>query len=227
MFDSATLHIFYLATAILSYRLKTISTLPNLTPARMRQQLSAMQVIRYLQDRDRLNSLLPFPIAVYATSLALSISYQQLRYSRISSDQEIARHDFNAACDILQELRLKWASADAMASLAYRIAHALGQVSSLNMVRIHHPAPTENDGGENHGHFERTHDETNGFPEDINPDLPMNDQPLGNTRDLEAIQNYQETMDLFSGMDDISWMYLDAENPITFDSVPWLAMEDI
>lgn len=186
-----------------------------------------MQVIRYLQDRDRLNSLHPFPIAVYATSLALSISYQQLRYSRIPSDQEIARQDFNTACEILQELRLKWASADAMASLSYRIAHALSQVSTLDMIRIHHPDPIENDRLENHGDYERGDHETSSFPYEINTDLPMNEHTMGQPTDFEEAQNYQETMNLFSGMDDISWMYLDAENPISFDSVPWVAMEEL
>ncbi|KAL4935879.1 hypothetical protein BDV06DRAFT_228406 [Aspergillus oleicola] len=112
-----TLHIFYHATAILSHRLKTITSLPSPTPTRLRQ-LSAIQVIRYMQDRTRLNSFYPFPIIVYATSLALSVSYQQLRYSRLPSDQEDARQGVNIACNVLQELRQTWASADAVASLA-------------------------------------------------------------------------------------------------------------
>ncbi|KAL2855959.1 hypothetical protein BJY01DRAFT_231395 [Aspergillus pseudoustus] len=110
----ATLRIFYLATAMLSCRPKTTKSLPTSSPAGMRQELSAIQVIRYMQDNERLQALHPIPVIVYAASLALSVSYQQLRYSRLASHQEEAYSDFNTACDILQVLQRKWTSADGM-----------------------------------------------------------------------------------------------------------------
>ncbi|KAE8150464.1 hypothetical protein BDV25DRAFT_172154 [Aspergillus avenaceus] len=205
----ATLHIFYLATAILSHRLKTITTLPSPTPARLRQQLSAIQAIRYMQDVNRLNALHPLPVIVYTASLALSVSYQQLRYSRLSSEQEDARNDFNSGCNILQELRRKWASADAMASLSHRISIVLDQLPSLDVLRINRSSTVERDntltGGQ--GAAEEVH----------SPSLA--DGP-GRVSDVQATQPHLETMDLFSGMDDVSWMYLDAENPVSFDMFP-------
>jgi hypothetical protein len=208
------LHIFFLATAILAHRLKTITTLPSPTPARLRQQLSAIQVIRYMEDPDRLNALHPFPIVVYATSLALSVSYQQLRYSRLSSDQEDARQDFHTGRDILQELRRKWGSADAMASLAHRISSALDQLPCLDMLRV-----SRSDQMERVGSFAGSRGAgiaTEGPDDQQLVDLP----PDGRASDSQRIQPGLETMDLFSGMDDVSWMYLDAENPVSFDSFP-------
>ncbi|KNG82568.1 hypothetical protein ANOM_009941 [Aspergillus nomiae NRRL 13137] len=216
----ATLHIFYHATAILSHRLKTITTLPSPTPARLRQQLSAIQVIRYMQYPDRLDALHPFPVVVYAASLALSVSYQQLRYSRLSSEQEDARHDFNTGCDILQELRLKWASADAMASLAHRISAALEQLPSLDILRINRFNTTQKDNNltDRQG---ITGDEAGGVNSQPSVDVLL----AGRPGDFQATQSHLETMDLFAGMDDVSWMYLDAENPISFDAFPVMNLE--
>ncbi|PYH94034.1 hypothetical protein BO71DRAFT_326330 [Aspergillus ellipticus CBS 707.79] len=210
----ATLHVFYRATTILAHRLKTITTLPSPTPARLRQQLSAIQLIRYMQDPDRLKALHPFPIVVYAASLALSVSYQQLRYSRLPSDQEDARQDFNAGCDILQELRRKWASADATASLAHRISIALEQLPSLDVLWVNRPDRAERDSEPpQRRELGGTLDEVDNQP---SPEVQMTDR----SSDIERSQPYLDTMDLFSGMDDVSWMYLDAVNPGSFDHFP-------
>ena len=166
-----------------------------------------------MQDPVRLDGLHPFPIVVYATSLALSVSYQQLRYSRLSSDQEVAHHDFNTGCDILQKLRGKWASADVMASLAHRISTALDQLPSLDMLRADRPKSIERQENPIEGQEIRT-STTEGNIE------PSGYQPLvHHPPELPGTEPY-ETMDLLSSMDNISWMFLDAENPINFDNFP-------
>lgn len=204
----ATLHIFYLATAILAHRLKTITTLPSPTPARIRQQLAATYIIRYMQDPVRLDGLHPFPVVVYATSLALSVSYQQLRYSRLSSDQEVAQQDFNTGCDILRKLRGKWASADVMASLAHRISTALYQLPSLDTLRVGRSNCTERQENPIQGHESTTEGDDQSFGY----------QPLVHHPPEHPRAEPHETMDLLSSMDNISWMFLDAENPINFDN---------
>jgi uncharacterized membrane protein len=169
-----------------------------------------------MQDPKRLSSLHPFPIVVYATSLALSVSYQQLRYSRLSSDQQDARQDFIACCSILQELRRKWGSADAMASLSQRISTALDQLPSLDMLRVSRSNRTVRDGNvAERRAVENGMDEVN---DQLSADTPLADT----TSDFQGVQPLLEAMDLFSGMDDVSWMYLDAENPVTFDSFPFM-----
>ncbi|KNG90510.1 hypothetical protein ANOM_001248, partial [Aspergillus nomiae NRRL 13137] len=206
-----TLHIFFHATAILAHRLKTITSLPSPTPSRLRQQLSAIQVIRYMRDPTRLNALCPLPIVVYATSLALSVSYQQLRYSRLPSDQEDARSDFTTASDILQELRCTWASADAMALLTQRISTALNELPSLDLLRVGHVQITQR--ADPHGGTEVTTDP-----------VPVNAASVSQIQgELPPI----EAMDLFSGMDDVSWMYLDAENPVNFHGPPFGGYEEL
>ncbi|KAJ5862583.1 hypothetical protein N7455_006651 [Penicillium solitum] len=204
----ATLHLFFLATAILAHRLKTITTLPSPTPARLRQQLSAIQVVRYMQDQTRRNALHPFPIVVYATSLALSVSYQQLRYSRVFSDQEDARQDFNTGCEVLQELRRKWGSADAMAALANRISGAVDQLPCLDILRVNRSDRTKSD-----SHLAEN---LTSMIDQQPTDLSMADC----SADSQTAMSRLETMNLFAGMDDVSWMYLDAENPVSFDSFP-------
>lgn len=174
-----------------------------------------------MQNPDRLNSLHPFPIVVYATSLALSVSYQQLRYSRLVSDQEDARQDFNTGCDILQVLRRKWGSADAMASLALRISTALDQVPNLRMLRVARPGLPEQDGN-------TTGQQTAGnMVEEISRQPSVHEPPADRpTADLQETQSYVDAMNLFSGMDDVSWMYLDAENPINFDNFPLAGLDE-
>ncbi len=209
---TATLQVFYLATAVLSHRLKTIESLPSPTPSRLRQQLSSVHTIRYMRDSEFLNALHPLPIVVYAVSLALSVSYQQLRYSRLAADQDDAHRDFNTACDILQTLRRKWEAADLMASLAHRISAALDKLPNLRLLHVDRPR----------GSIER-HGATAGQCNDREPSWHLDAAAMSGAQ-LET-QHDMEAMDLFVGMDDISWMYLDAENPISFDSFPLLSVD--
>lgn len=165
----------------------------------MRQQLSSTQIIRYVQDPERLKTVQTFPITVYALSLALSVCYQHLRYGRLPSEQDDARHHFNTGCRILQELRKTWQAADPIATLAHRISIALNNLPNLDMLCINRPYHLTNEAGQ-----------------EPNPDMPLNDC----SNDAFMPLSGSETMDLFGGMDDLSWMYLDAENPISFDNLP-------
>ena len=165
-----------------------------------------------MEDADRLHALHPFPIIVYAISLALSISYQQLRYSRLSSEQEESRQDFHTGCDILQELRRKWESADEVASLAHRISSVLDQVPCRDMLQA-----SRSDQMERVGSFAGIRGvgvATEG------PDGPQSlDLPLeGNATGSQMILPGLEMMDVSSCIDDISWMHVDAENPPSFNS---------
>ncbi|KAI5459471.1 hypothetical protein BGZ63DRAFT_360808 [Mariannaea sp. PMI_226] len=202
----ATLHIYYLATAILAHRLRTITALPSPTPARLRQQLSAIQIIRNMQDPNRLNSLCALPIVVYAPSLAISVFYQHLRYSRLPNDQEDARHDFNMGCNILQQLRQRWQAADPMAYLALRISTTLDTLPSLEVLRVDR---SEMVSREEVG-SEQASDERPTFGGDLITRPPA---ILGTLPD-------SQTMELLDGMNDVSWMYLDVLNPVSLESFP-------
>ncbi|OJJ95644.1 hypothetical protein ASPACDRAFT_47534 [Aspergillus aculeatus ATCC 16872] len=165
--DSAHL---YHATAILSHRLKTFTSLPAPAPSHFRQQLSSFQVIRCMRDPARLTGF------------------------------EDARQDFDTACDVLQTLRRTWASADAMASLEYRTFTALIELPSLDVLRVNRNGRTEPQ------------------PSDIDTRLTDPTQATGSVdRPVEALSS---VMDLFAGMNDVSWMFLDAGNPTDLSSLP-------
>ncbi|KAK6378829.1 hypothetical protein LTS17_006532 [Exophiala oligosperma] len=218
----ATLHIFYLAIAVLGHRLKAITSLPPPTPARLRQQLATVQVIRYMEDTNRLNALHPFPIAVYAVSLALSVSYQQLKFSRLPSDREDARRDFQKCCVIMQELRRKWGCADAMGSLAQKISAALDHPSLLDELRANQCGPVSNDSS-------LTGNSGAGITQKQCEDHQISALSAG-----EHPLNYQmlftglDTMDPFATMDDISWMNLGAGDPseVGHDNFPSINFND-
>lgn len=138
----------------------------------------------------------------------MSVSYQQLRYSRVFSDQEDARQDFNTGCEVLQELRRKWGSADAMAALANRISGAVDQLPCLDILRVNRSDRTKSD-----SHLAEN---LTSMIDQQPTDLSMADC----SADSQTAMSRLETMNLFAGMDDVSWMYLDAENPVSFDSFP-------
>lgn len=215
----ATLNIFFLATATLAHRLKSIKTLPTPTPARLRQQLSAIQIVRFMKDPARLQTLHPIPIAIYATSLALSVSYQQLRYSRLPSDQEDARQDFNDACSILQNLRVNWPAADAMASLAQKISVELDKIPSLDLLRIDRSHVSDRVARSDRQGI-RTRRGSIVENENENEAIMTGCEPSKDRQEsLMNVFDNLETLNLFGGMDDISWMYLDGENPVNFENL--------
>ena len=215
---------FYLATAMLSHRLKTISSLPASTAARVRQQLSATQVIRYLQNKDRLTALRPLPVIVYATSLALSVSYQQLRYSRLSADQDEAYQDFMAACNILETFQHQWSAADAMALLSRRIAIELDKTPNLATLRLDREREEARRNEPRIQSWQHQSLQNDSF--DLDQDEQYLDSGIDTSlRPSTMAMSSLETFDVFGGMDDMSWMYLDGENPMSLDNMPWLGYD--
>lgn len=216
----------------------------------MRQQLATVQIIRHMRDPVRLRTLHPFPIIVYAASLAVSVSYQQLRYSRLTTDQEQAQEDFSAACEILQVLRQKWESADVMASLAHRISVELNKVPSLDLLRVNRDNGLSAGQGEagrsrvvSAQQQERQQQQpvtrqnqrsgVGGLVTPDNSQLQNITSPsqagtavTGPSMEMDGENNElpytwdSETYRIFDGMDDMAWMYLDAENPVSFDLLP-------
>ncbi|KAH8421997.1 Transcription factor [Colletotrichum scovillei] len=215
----ATLRVFWLSTAIISHRLKAISILPAPTPSRLRQQLSAIQIIRHMRDPQRLNALHPFPTIVYAVSLALSVSYQQLRYSRLEAEREDARDDFDTACGVLQILRQKWASADIVAALSRRLSTGLAELSSLEFIHLNR---VQSHGGFANVAQQQQHDMGNETLGSESRTTTQQDQHgvvnLGTNHSTTVYWASTPTMsDLCNDMDDMSWAYLEIGNPINFD----------
>ena len=122
-----------------------------------------------------------------------------MRYARFSIDQEEAYQDFITSCDILQVLKEKWTAADTIASLSRRTAIELEKNPSLDALRINRRETKRHD-----------------------PSIEWKGDVARASEGTYAGQD--EDFDLFGGMDDISWMYLDGDGPINFDSLPWIGL---
>lgn len=95
-----------------------------------------------------------------------------------------------------------------MAALANRISGAVDQLPCLDILRVNRSdrAKSDSDLAEN----------LTSMVDQQPTDLSMADC----SADSQTAMSRLETMNLFAGMDDVSWMYLDAENPVSFDSFP-------
>lgn len=168
-----------------------------------------------MQGGNRLESLQPLPVIVYAASLALSVAYQQLRSSRLQIEQEEACEDFRSACTILKVLQRKWCAADAVASLAERVSVQLEKLPSLELVRVNQiPNSSEAPSRDQNLQFVEpsTQRATPAGRELVEPEQS---ELHVNLEDQSALSN---ELDLFGGMDSISWMYLNSETPFNLDT---------
>lgn len=225
----STLHIAYLATAILSHRSKGVQDLPQTTPSHVRQSLAAIQIIRLMRP-ERLLGLHALPFLPYAISLALSVSYQHLRQDQLRHQQEDGRADLEACCNILHELRRTWSAVDVMATLAQKVLDELKTAPDLSQFRIQRPnkgqrmlagfATVCRDQGEPVINGQRNSDNPDPLPNtsrnlllrDMNENTATVDPPL-------PPQQQDVGQGLFEGMDDIFGTYLDPNYPVNLDDL--------
>lgn len=130
----ATLHVAYLAVAILSHRSKGIKDYQSSTSSHVRQSLAVIKVVR-LMDSERLNTLHPLHILPYTASLTMAVVYKQLRQVRFDHQREDARSDFEACCRILKNLRRTWKSVDVMAALAQKVLDEVHRAPNLRVTQ--------------------------------------------------------------------------------------------
>ncbi|RMZ27113.1 hypothetical protein D0859_08819 [Hortaea werneckii] len=133
--EQATLHLFYLCTAVLSHRSRGIKQISRGTHSAIRQRLCASEVLRLMESSYGLE-LNGLPFVPYSVSLALSVAYQHLRQSQFKHQQEDARAMVRQCTKILHALRRTWSSADAMATLAQKVLDELDRAPSLASFRV-------------------------------------------------------------------------------------------
>ena len=224
----STLHIAYLATAILSHRSKGVQDMPQSTPSHVRQSLAAIQITRLMRP-ERLLGLHALPLLPYAISLALSVSYQHLRQDQLRHQQEDGRADLEACCTILHELRCTWSCVDVMATLAQRVLNELKEAPDLSPFRIQRPSK----GQRMLAGFAtacRDHDEPvvngqrNAQPPEPLPNTSRNllmrdmDENAA-TVDTSVPPEQDSGQGLFGGLDDIFGTYLDPNYPVNLDDL--------
>ncbi|KAE8390049.1 hypothetical protein BDV23DRAFT_183940 [Aspergillus alliaceus] len=133
--DFATLGIlelFYHAVGILSCRYKVSNHPDGSKPSYIRQGLSAIR-IHSIVATECSQDLPPLPIVPYALALSMSVSYQQIRSSKLITHFDRAKASLESCCTLLEALGKPWYSAEAMARLGRRALH---QVDGLDL--MHH-----------------------------------------------------------------------------------------
>ncbi|KAI2785795.1 hypothetical protein POX_h09555 [Penicillium oxalicum] len=136
--NSGLLELYYHSVAILSRRYSPREPLDHTKHSSLRQGLSALRIHSLLltsesahddvhQDtqRDgplflpltRTVSLPALPIIPYALSLALGVSYREMRSSRLITHLDRAKASLAASCALLESLSAEWYAAEAMARL--------------------------------------------------------------------------------------------------------------
>jgi len=216
----ATIHLFYLATAVLSHRSRGIKQVPRATPSSIRQRLCAIETIR-LMESEHCRDLHALPLIPYAISLALSVSYQHLRQSQMHHQQEDARLDFRKCAKLLQSLRRTWSAADTMAALAMKVQDGLDRAPSLASFRIPRNITAARDSPD-----KPCAPDMSGARSGLLDSIPDGDERSGDEVQTSAATNnatmqdasiHEDGNDMFEGMDDIFGTYLDPNYPINLD----------
>ncbi|WPG98699.1 Hypothetical protein R9X50_00149300 [Acrodontium crateriforme] len=228
----ATIHLFYLSVAILSHRSRGVKQIQRSTNSSVRQRLVAGEIIKWMGS-DRAKTVHGMPCIPYAVSLSLSVSYQHLRQSQLTHQQEEARDDIRACTKLLQNLRRTWGSADAMAALAKKVSEELDRSADL----IHFRIPRNDKQRKTLGQSGATTEELlppatvcRGLDYPPENTATTNDSAAGDgislrtpASGLPSIQlASQENADLFDGMDDIFGTYLDPNYPVHLDEFSFM-----
>ncbi|KAK5137040.1 hypothetical protein LTR08_001049 [Meristemomyces frigidus] len=216
-----TLHLYYLAVAILSHRSRGIKQIPRGTNSNVRQRLCAGEAIRLMDSYSRDLHALPF--VPYAISLALSVAYQSLRQSQFEHQQEDARQSVRQCTRILQSLRRTWSSADTMAALAKKVLSELDRAPSLASFRVPRVSGVDRtEYGNVVGSYSPCMPALNGERTSLVTPLPMTTEgaktfagpgPTTTTAEQAGPLPAQDGLDLFDGIDDIFTTYLDPNYP--------------
>jgi len=223
----ATLHLFYLSTAVLSHRSRGIKQISRGTHSSIRQRLCAGEIISLLESSYG-QQLHGVPFVPYSVSLALSVAYQHLRQSQFQHQQEDAHQMVRQCTKILQSLRRTWSSADTMAALAKKVLDELDRAPSLLTFRITRVSQiavskANEAGGPHNEEYEPCMPTMNGARTALTDALP--DSVTGGAQDDEPAATMatpaqhmdqpitQDGLYLFDGMDDIFGTYLDPNYP--------------
>lgn len=112
-----TLHLFYLAVAMVSSRSRLNHQSTPQTASSLRQSFSASQVTTLICGTKN-PDVLPLPVVPYGISLALSVAYKKVRNSRVKHIFSQGKAEFETCQRTLEDFRENWWAADLMATLS-------------------------------------------------------------------------------------------------------------
>jgi hypothetical protein len=124
----ATIETLYHAVAILSCRSKTLTDTQRSSVSYLRQSLSTSTLSSTI-GRE-LQELVLFPFVPYAVSLALSISYREMRHGKVSLHRARARTQFQTISDALSGLKETFRSAATTADMGKKLLKEMDRVVS-------------------------------------------------------------------------------------------------
>ncbi|KAJ5953389.1 hypothetical protein N7454_000285 [Penicillium verhagenii] len=113
------LELYYHCVAILSCRYKSTDGLDGARVSSIRQGLAAVR-IQSIVATECTGRLPPLPIVPYAIALSMSVSYRQLRSSKLITHFNRAKASLEACCCLLEDISPRWSSAEAMARLGQK-----------------------------------------------------------------------------------------------------------
>lgn len=156
------------------------------------------------------------PVLPYAISLALSVSYQHLRQSQLQHQQEDAREDFKACCQVLQKLRRTWSSADVIATIAKKVSEELNKAEDLSSFRV---GRLDLAGRKSPGICTASLTRPDTLIDQRVDAEGSSDQPngIGAAAPETSTPGNQDWFGMFEGMDDVFGTYLDPNYPVNLD----------
>lgn len=163
-----------------------------------RRSLAAARITALVGDEfhHRLTMINAIP---YAVSLSLSVCYSALRNSKLSTNRNRARKDFEANCKLLKELSEQFWMAEAMAKLGFKALSEIDRITTESMMM--QPQETGKE-------FQYTNDRYFPTPTVESPqqelsarsfsDSQNSSYDLGNSYGQERLSQYQELPSQYS-----------------------------
>jgi hypothetical protein len=113
----ASIEVLYHAVAILSCHPISDGSDRQMLSSRRTRQIWSAERATALVGREFRDQLVPLPFIPYAVSLSLSVSYRELRRSKIPTHRARARSEMEVNCRVLEELGEISGSAAIMAEM--------------------------------------------------------------------------------------------------------------
>ncbi|KAJ6092876.1 hypothetical protein N7486_008165 [Penicillium sp. IBT 16267x] len=214
------LELYYHCVAILSCRYKLTDGLDGTKVSSFRQGLAAVRIHSIIAS-ECAGRLPPLPIVPYAIFLSMSVSYRQLRSSKLITHFNRAKASLGACCYLLEDLSPRWSSAEAMARLGRKALqhidhehpqYAQPKTALLPRPRVH-PARSEPNDLSNNNETQSDMGDPGGNPSmslpDLTPEMSV-ESPLPPMNDIDA------SMHGFADIDTLFGEFLDLSLPTNF-----------
>jgi hypothetical protein len=124
---------------MLSYRSLSLEDPDRSSISYLRSNLSAARVITIVKTEFG-TTLSNFPFVPYAVSLALRVSYRELRFSKVPLHRSMARSQLLIVCALLEEYGCRFTFAQRLAALAAKTVRELDKVAALVLQARHNGA---------------------------------------------------------------------------------------